>query len=395
VVFSVLLILVVSLVPYSLAAQNKVDVLIGFNGTPDDSVVRAFGGDVKYDFAPFINVIAASVPESAIQGLSHNPNIAYVEPDAEVHIMDHPSGIAEYPWGVDHIRADTVHLRSPYNKGTGIIVCIIDTGIDYNHLDLLGFGPNGKVIGGWDFVNGDADPLDDNGHGTHVSGTVAAVGGNGGVIGVAPEAKLYAVKVLNASGSGSYSNVIAGINWCATNELKPQIISMSLGGSSGSSALQSAVDAANSNGVLVVAAAGNSGNPKGKGDNVGYPARYNSVMAVASTTKTDARSSFSSTGSAVDISAPGSSIPSTWLGGGYNTISGTSMATPHVSGAAALVFKSNEGAWVTAGYTNGDGTWTNAEVRTVLEKTAQDLGTAGKDNLYGYGLVRAERAALP
>jgi len=387
IVFSVLVILVVSLVPYSLASQNKVDVLIGFNGKPDDSVVRAFGGDVKYNFAPFINVIAASMPENAIQGLSHNPNIAYVEADAEAHIMGHAtSSTTEYQnsWGVNHIEADVVH---PYNKGTGVMVCVVDTGIDYTHSEL-----NPNYAGGHDFVNNDDYPMDDNGHGTHVSGTIAAVLDNPptGVVGVAPKAGLLAAKVLNSAGSGSYSNVIAGINWCVTNGAK--VISMSLGGSSGSSALQSAVDTAfYEKNVLVVAAAGNSGNLKGKGDNVGYPAKYDSVIAVAATNTSDKRASWSSTGPAVDISAPGVSIMSTWLGGGYNTISGTSMATPHVSGAAALVLCSSVSSW--PAYTDSNGIWTSAEVKKVLESTALDLGAAGKDNLYGFGLVRPNIAA--
>ena len=386
VAFSVLAVLLVSLIPYSLASQNKVDVLIGFNGKPDDSAVRAFGGDVKYNFAPFINVIAASMPENAIQGLSHNPNIAYVEDDAEAHIMDHATttNSVEYEnsWGVDHIRADFVH---PYNKGNGIIVCVVDTGINYNHPDLIG-----NYAGGWDFVNNDSDPFDDNGHGTHVSGTIAAKADGVGVIGVAPEAGLIVAKVLDSNGSGSYSNVIAGINWCVANSAK--VISMSLGGSSGSSALQSAVDTAYNSNVLVVAAAGNSGNLKGKGDNVGYPAKYNSVMAVAATNSNDVRASFSSTGPAVEISAPGVSVASTWLGTGYNTISGTSMATPHVSGTAALVFHSDETKYAS---TNHNGIWTSAEVRSVLDSTASDLGATGRDNLYGYGLVRADLAVLP
>ena len=375
VVFSVLLILVVSLVPYSLAAQNKVDVLIGFNGKPDDSVVRAFGGDVNHNFAPFINVIAASVPENAIQGLSHNPNIAYVEPDAEAHIMDHAttSNTIEYEtaWGVDHIRADSEH---PTNTGNGIRVCVVDTGINYNHPDL-----NANYFGGVDYVNDDNDPFDDNGHGTHVSGTIAAERDGTGVVGVAPDADLIVAKVLNSAGSGSYSDVIAGINWCAGNGAK--VISMRLGGASGSDALKSAVDTAYANNILVVAAAGNSGNKAGKNDSVSYPAKYSSVIAVAATSSVDKRATWSSTGPAVELSAPGVGIPSTWLGTGYATISGTSMATPHVSGVAALIWSSNGGQ-------------SSAQVRNTLDTTAQDLGTAGKDNLYGYGLVRAD-LALP
>jgi subtilisin family serine protease len=377
VVFSVLLILVVSLVPYSLASQNKVDVLIGFNGKPDDSVVRAFGGDVNHNFAPFINVIAASVPERALEGLAHNPNIAYVEPDAEAHIMDHASTTHpleyENSWGVDHIGSYTVHTKSPsYNKGDGIKVCVIDTGINRTHPDL-----DGNYVTGIDYVNDDDNPMDDNGHGTHVSGTIAAELNNAGVVGVAPNADLIVAKVLNSAGSGSYSDVIAGINWCASNGAK--VISMSLGGSSGSDALKSAVDTAYSKNILVVAAAGNSGNKAGKNDSVIYPARYDSVIAVAATDSNNKRASWSSTGPKVEISAPGVSVKSTWLGTGYSTISGTSMATPHVSGVAALIWKSNPN------LSSGD-------VRNILDSTALDLGASGRDNLYGYGLVRANVA---
>jgi len=370
---------------YSAPSDRLVDVLIGFKAKPDENTVRAQGGNVKHNFHPFINVLAARIPENAINSLSKNPNITYIEPDAQAHSMGHTSTIPEYQesWGVDHIEADKVHS---YDKGTAVRVCIVDTGIDYNHSEL-----KSNYKGGYDYVNNDNDPMDDNGHGTHVSGTVAAILDNAGVVGVAPEAYLYATKVLDSSGSGYYSWVIAGIKWCAD---RTQIISMSLGGSSGSSALKDAVDTTYNKGVLLVAAAGNSGNAAGKGDNVSYPARYDSVIAVAATDKSDKRASFSSTGPAVEISAPGVSVKSTYLGGGYATASGTSMATPHVSGSAALVWLGDEKAWTSKGYTNGDGTWTNVEVRTVLDKTAQDLGTAGRDSWYGYGLVRPDIAAV-
>jgi subtilisin family serine protease len=361
--------------PYSLAAPSKVDVLIGFNGKPDDSVVRAFGGDVNHNFAPFINVIAASVPERALQGLAHNPNIAYVEPDAEAHIMDHLStdNILEYnnSWGVDHIRADSVH---PYNTGDGIKVCVIDTGINSAHPDL-----DGNYLTGIDYVNDDDNPTDDNGHGTHVSGTIAAELDGAGVVGVAPKADLIVVKALNSAGSGSWSDIIAGIKWCANNGAK--VISMSLGGSSGLTALKDAVDTAYANNILVIAAAGNSGNKAGKNDSVIYPARYDSVIAVAATDSYNKRASWSSTGPKVEISAPGVSVKSTGLGDGYTTStkSGTSMATPHVSGVAALIWKSNPN------LSSGD-------VRNILDNTAQQIGVADRDNLYGYGLVRADLA---
>jgi subtilisin/minor extracellular protease Epr len=188
-------------------------------------------------------------------------------------------------------------------------VAILDTGIDYEHSDL-----NDNYIGGYDFANNDLEPMDDNGHGTHCAGIVAAEDNEGGVVGVAPEADLYAVKVLDSVGNGYMMDVI----------------SMSFGSNLGSTSLETACDNAYSSGVLVVAAAGNDGNPSGEGDNVDYPARCDSVIAVAATDSNDNRAIWSSTGPDVELAAPGVSIYSTYLGGGYATMSGTSMACPHV-----------------------------------------------------------------
>lgn len=355
---------------YSTSNSNaRISVMIGFKAKPDDSLVKAYGGSIKYNFHPFINVIAASIPEKAIDALSRNPKVYYVELDGEVHALGHtpanPNIEYQNAWGVDHIQADAVHA---YSKGANIYVCIVDTGIDYNHPDLAG-----RYKGGRDYVNSDNDPMDDNGHGTHVSGTVAAVLNNVGVVGVAPDAYLYGVKVLNKQGSGWWSDVAAGIKWCADNNAN--IISMSLGGGY-SASVESAVNAAYSKGLLLVAAAGNSGAGT---DTVIYPAKFESVMAVAATDQSDNRASFSSTGPSVEISAPGVGVKSTVLAGGYASYSGTSMATPHVSGVAALIWFSYP-------------SLTNVQVRNVLDNTAQDLGPAGRDNYYGYGLVRADLA---
>ncbi|MCP8305048.1 MAG: S8 family serine peptidase, partial [archaeon] len=237
------------------------------------------------------------------------------------------------------------------------------------------------------------DYMDDHGHGTHCAGIVAALDNEIGVIGVAPEADLYGVKVLDYRGSGSLSDVIAGIQWCIDNGI--QIISMSLGTSSHYQPLYDACEDAYMAGILIVAAAGNS-YLKFWGmefDTVTYPAKYYSVIAVGATDNKDVKASFSSTGPALELAAPGVNILSTYLGDSYTTMSGTSMACPHVTGTAALVLVSDETAWASMGYTDGDGSWTNIEVRTVLTQTADDLGTAGKDNWYGHGLVDADEAA--
>jgi subtilisin len=280
---------------FASADSEKVNVLIGFNGKPDVSLIKQNGGQLKDNFHPFINVVSATI---------HN----------------HPSATGEYlnVWGVDHIDADLAHAN---HNGTGVNVVVIDTGINSGHNDI------GGINGGWDFVNGDSDPADDHGHGTHVSGTIAGVEGNGGIIGVSPSVNLYGVKVLDAGGSGSYTNVINGIMWAATNGM--DVANLSLGGGA-STSLCDAVDAATDAGVLIIASAGNSGNPKGKGTNTGYPATCNNAIAVAATTQNDSRASFSSTGQASSL-----------LDQSYGSWSGTSMAAPHVSGVAALVKDAN------------------------------------------------------
>jgi subtilisin family serine protease len=238
-------------------------------------------------------------------------------------------------------------------------VAIIDTGIDYNHSDLYA-----NYAGGYDFVNSDDDPMDDNGHGTHVAGIIAAEDNDEGVVGVAPEASLYALKVLDSDGSGYVSEVIFAIQWASdpdgdgsAND-RLDIINMSLGADRGNIFLKWACNLAYI-----------------------YPAAYYSVIAVSATDSNDTLASFSSTGKQVELAAPGVSINSTLLGGGYGEKSGTSMASPHVAGVAALV-------WANPANSN----WTNEEVRAQLQNTAEDLGAAGWDSKYGYGLVDADEA---
>ena len=216
--------------------------------------------------------------------------------------------------------------------GTPPVVAVIDTGVEYTHPDLaanMWQKPDGSY--GWDFVNNDNNPIDDNGHGTHVAGTIGAVANNGiGVVGVSWQARIMAVKFLNAGGSGSDANAIAAINWARDNGAT--IMNASWGGGPKSQSLSNAINACN---CLFVAAAGNSGNSK-----VNYPAGYplTNILSVAATDHNDALATFSSYGSTwVDLAAPGVNVLSTYRGGGYRTMSGTSMAAPHVTGVAALL----------------------------------------------------------
>ncbi len=195
---------------------------------------------------------------------------------------------------------------------------------------------------------------------------------------------MYALKVLNSSGSGYWSDTIAALQWAVTNDI--QVANLSLGSSRDPGGIvHTAFDNAEAKGIVIVAAAGNDGNPRGKGNNVGYPARYDSVIAVAATDKNDKRASFSSTGDTVELAAPGVSINSTSLEGGYVAWNGTSMACPHVAGTAALV--------IAAGITDTSGNdLINDEVRQLMNDTANDLGADGRDKLYGFGLVDAAAA---
>lgn len=354
-------------------------VLIGFSHQPgpaQEALVRAAGGRIKHTYH-LVPAIAATLPQTAIEALRRNPSVTTVEPDGLFHKVD---AELDNTWGVKRIGAGTVHDTG--NKALHIPIAIIDTGIDYTHTDLGGcatIGNGCKIAGGFDFVNNDGDPMDDEGHGTHVAGTVAALDNGVGVVGVAPEAKLYALKVLDASGSGSFSDVIAALEWVVDNGTI-KITNNSYGSSSDPGTLvKAAFDSSYAAGVLHIAAAGNSGNCSGKNDSVGYPGKYSSVVAVTATDSSNARPCWSSTGSTVEISAPGVSINSTKLGGGYIVYSGTSMASPHVAGVAALVLGTG-------------GSLTNIQVRDILTSTAQDLGAAGRDPLYGYGLVNAAAA---
>jgi subtilisin family serine protease len=355
-------------------AQGLERYIVAIQGpTEQASQAIARAGGVVDHIYNIVPAMAIRIPAQAIQGLQRNPLVVRIEPDIQVFAHD---AELQDSWGVQHIGAGIVHANG--NTGAEIRVAVIDTGIDYTHPDL-----DGNYIGGHDFVNPDDDPMDDNGHGTHVAGTIAAEDNGSGVVGVAPGAQLYALKVLNSSGSGNIGNIIAALDWCLVgpdgkelNGDEPQVTNNSYGSLQDPGVtFKAAFDAAAAAGIVMVASAGNSGNPPGKGDNVEYPARYASAIAVAATDSSDKRARFSSTGLDVEIAAPGVSIYSTIPGGGHDYKSGTSMASPHVAGTVALMM-------------TGDG-----YSRAALQSTADDLGPTGWDSKYGYGLVDADEAA--
>ncbi len=238
-----------------------------------------------------------------------------------------PAG-QEVPWGITRVQAAQAWAAS---RGAGVKLVVIDTGIDRTHPDLAPL-----LKGGWNTIAKNDDYNDDNGHGSHCAGTIAAVDDGVGVVGVAPGVDLYGVKVLDAGGSGTFDDVIAGMQWAVDNKMA--IASMSLGANSGNAALEDAVKAMEKAGVTLIAAAGNSGR------SVGFPAAYAGAIAVAASDSRDRLASFSSRGPAVAVIAPGVGVKSTYMKGGYDTLSGTSMATPHVAGLAALYVSRNPGA---------------------------------------------------
>lgn len=279
------------------------------------------------------------------------------------------------------------------NTATGFIIAVVDTGADLAQPDLLDNLthntdeiPNNGVdddhnsyiddYDGWDFVSGDKTPQDDHGHGTAVSGVIAARGNNGvGVCGLIWQARILPVKVLNSEGSGTSWDIMNGINYAA--ELGAKVINLSLGGPFGSSFEQEVMDNAWSHGALIVAAMGNNGD-----NTVFYPAAYNHVFAVGATTSSDQRWSGSCYGNHIAVSAPGQDIHTTGLGGGYVYYTGTSLATPFVSALAALVLAANP-------------TFSPDQIGQRIKETAQDLGSIGWDQYFGYGRIDARQAVHP
>jgi len=264
------------------------------------------------------------------------------------------------PWGIEMINS-----QNTWNLSTGkrVKIAIVDTGVDVTHPDL-----SGNIGGGANFVASAKSYKDDNGHGTHVAGIVASTNNTIGVVGVAPQAKIYSVKVLDKSGTGYISDIIAGLQWSVSNGM--DIVNMSFGSNYPNEAFEAAINAASDAGVIIVAAAGNDGSA------VDYPAAYEKTIAVSATDSGNNLASFSSRGEQVDVAAPGVSIYSTYKGSTYATMSGTSMATPHVSGIIALMLQRDPG-------------MTLDEIRQQFDTGCVDLGPDGRDPYFGCGLLDA------
>ncbi len=385
--FTALLSFALVLLAAGFAQAQDTRVIVIFHDSPDDAVLTGRGGTVALK-SERSRMIAGHVPANKVPEIAAEEGVASVVEDVEVQVpveaAARPDGVGNgngggaqqpaevTPWGIDRIDAPAAWGTA---TGAGVRIAIVDTGIKNDHADFQDASGASRVILGPNFVNTSKTSKDDNGHGTHVAGSAGASDNAIGVVGVAPDCTLVAVKVLDRRGNGFLSGVIAGIDWAADNA---EVMNISLGTTSDIQALEDSVTAAVAAGVVVVAAGGNEGEI---GNPPLYPGAYGPVIAVAATNSSDGVPSWSTRGSYLDIAAPGVSILSTWKDGLYATISGTSMASPHVAGAVSLLIQ----AGVTA----------VADVRTALESTADDINSGslpGFDIVIGNGLLDVEEA---
>jgi subtilisin family serine protease len=312
------------------------------------------GFQARNVYSAALRGFAAELTAEQIQGLENDPEVDFIEPDSIMSINQQT-----LPYGINRVDADISSTLAGNGSGavTNVDIFIIDTGIgshtDLNRVQHVNFA-------------GDGNNNDCNGHGTHVAGTAAARDNTTSVVGVCPGAPLIGVKVLGCNGSGSVSRIVQGIDWVTANSPRPAVANMSLGGGA-STALDNAVRNSAASGVFYALAAGNSAaNACNSSPARAGAGTNNGIATVASTTSTNAESSFSNFGSCVDIWAPGSSILSTRLGGGTTTLSGTSMASPHVAGSAALFLSRNTSASPTT-------------VESNLKSQSLSFGTVSKD----------------
>lgn len=314
-----------------------------------------------------VNASVVELTASQLAQVQNDPAVEYVEVDPKRYILDIPSIQAQTtPYGITMVQANLVSDANATNTK----VCVIDTGYRLNHADLPNTGVTGFAFSGHGSWNSDG-----NGHGTHVAGTMVALNNNDGVVGVLPSAKagVHIVKIFNDSGNWTNaSNLVQAIQSC--KDAGAKVVNMSLGGGSSSTTEQTAMNNFYNGGMILVAAAGNSGNTS-----FSYPASYDAVVSVAAVDSSRNLASFSQRNSQVELAGPGVAVNSTWNNGGYNSISGTSMASPHVAGVAALVWSNHPQC-------------SAAQIRSALNRTAQDRGTAGRDTSFGFGIVQAKAA---
>lgn len=375
-------------VPSTLLAAAQPRLIVGFAPTATDAsrtsaLARAgLRGARSTSIRPLRAVIvpvAAGRLQATRARLLARPGVVYVEVDHVARAYDingvAASGVAaawhpndtflSQQWALATLRAEEAWELS---RGTGVTIAVLDTGVDYIHPDLAD-----RVDLGRDFVDGDDDPMDVQGHGTHVAGIAAGAADDGfGVAGIAPGARILAVRVLDDKGAGNYSQVANGIVHASRKGAK--VINLSLGGPEKSDLLRAAIDYAASRGAIVTCASGNE-----SAASIGYPARYESCLAVGATDAADQHASFSNRGTGMDLVAPGTQVLSSTMGGLHEAWDGTSMASPYVAGTAALLMSQGLGRRATL---------------DALVGTARDLGAPGYDTTHGAGRIDAAAAVV-
>ncbi|MBE0365782.1 serine protease [Pseudoalteromonas ulvae UL12] len=325
--------IVVFKTPSVLDIQSS-EAIAGFASTQAQGLSNLYNVDIAREFGGILNGVLVNASSKQIEQMLNDQNIDFIEQDQMMYVTPLASTNANQAnaiWGLDRVDQENLPLNSTYNyefDGSGVTAYVIDTGVRVSHNE---FG--NRASHGYDFIDNDNDATDCNGHGTHVAGTIG-----GGAYGVAKNVNIVGVRVLGCNGSGSNSGVIAGIDWVKNNASGPSVANMSLGGGA-SQATDNAVNNAVAAGISFVVAAGNDNS-----NACNYsPARAANAITVGSTTSSDGRSSFSNYGNCLDIYAPGSNIKSAWYNSdsATNSISGTSMASPHVAGAVALYLDEN------------------------------------------------------
>jgi hypothetical protein len=340
-------------------------VIVGFHNEIDLSVFNKASYELHHIFDE-IAAVSVTIPHLVISDLNENSKVAWVERDPAVKTSGQLVNWGYNATGTE--KAEELGLT-----GAGVKVAVIDTGISKHHPDL-------KVAGGKSFVEGSSSYHDNNGHGTHVAGIIAAQNNDIGSIGVAPGVEMFAIKSLDEEGNGNQTDVIAGIEWAIENDI--DIINLSITSPLSTIALKSVLEKANDRGILVIAASGNDTTGSGQiGNDIMYPARYPTVIGVGATNKENGKPIFSYVGSSLEYVAPGERIYSTYVSengtsNGYAYMSGTSMATPYVTGVLAL-------------YKEVFPTLSNQTLKNIVAGHVVDLGTQGRDSTYGYGLIQS------
>ena len=350
--------------------QEK-EYIISYENSVEEDLIKEVGGKPIKSFK-YSPAVTASLTKQQVNKLMKNKMIVDVEQNEKVYAAENDDNMGNYPmnnvtypsWNLKQTRINKVLNKGI--RGGDIKVGVIDSGISTSHFDL-------KVEGGVNILDSAGTYDDDYGHGTRVAGIIAALDNNIGVKGVAPDAELYSIKVLDSKGEGMISDIISGIEWAIENDI--DIINLSVQTTIENKLLKKTINQAIKQGLIIVAAAGNKGYSETE-STITYPANYQSVISVGALTKKKLRADFSSIGENLDLMAPGEYVYTTFGKGYFVAFSGTSIATPHVTGTAALMLSVNQ-------------SLTQSQIKKILKKSATPLG---EERIYGAGELNANKA---